>query len=1076
MIKVNPSSGRMSYKPVRSIFVYAFAVSIVCQTASAEKLSFNRDIRPLLSAACFRCHGFDEATRQADLRLDTPEGAKQLFASTNIDENPLWHRISSSDPDTVMPPPDEVRQLTADEKALLKRWIEEGGEYEQHWAFNPIAKTELPPTIDGFSHWHASPIDRFLLPAMIKRELTPQSEADRETLIRRVSFTLTGLPPTLEQIDAFVLDASEDAYRQMVDRFLNSSHYGEEMAKHWLDVARYGDTHGLHLDNVRNIWPYRDWVISSFNQNQPFDQFTIEQLAGDQIENPSQSQLVATGFNRCNVTTSEGGAIVDEFLYRYAVERASTTFQAWMGLTGGCAVCHDHKYDPISAKEFYSFYAFFYSAADPAMDGNRSDTPPYLLLPTPAQKARLTDLKTVESAAAAELDQKALAWASSWDKWIAKSTPMTKQNTEMPSDSEPSAENGADSNAPADPIYDIWLDDQMPMGSSQNNTSRNAEQWVSPDDMLPPLGRRALRMSYGNFHEQTVTGGLVPRVIPHAAELEVWVKLDPLHPPEAILVELNTAHGDKKGKYRFAWGEVDSLKRGKFDNKTNVRVGDLPSTGGWERLVVKYDSFDIPPGSVVDSFVLAQFGGVLLWDALAIRGSRPADGDPLLSFENWIAYCIGRDIPTVDSKVASALKQPRDDGETLNEELLTQARKAFIKHVARSVPPELSRSRAQWDQASVEVRVLEAAIPGTMIYGELATPRQAHVMTRGQYDAPAEPVQPGTPESLPPLQNLTNGQRLTRLDLAKWLVRIDHPLTARVTVNRFWQQVFGTGIVETADDFGTQGSPPTHPELLDWLAADFIESGWDVKSLMRSMVMSAAFRQASHCDELRLSQDPANRFLSRGPRIRLDAEQIRDASLATSGLINLRIGGEGFWGYQPPGIWEPVGYANSNTRYYLRDSGDTIYRRSLYSFIKRTAPPPFMSNFDAPNRELFCTRRERSNTPLQALQLMNDVQHVEAARSLAQQTLRLGGAEPGSRIDRMFRTVTARYPDETERRELLSVLDNFVQRFAADEDSARALVSMGQSEPAKTIDTRQLAAYTLLANLILNLDESISRN
>jgi len=1061
MIKRNFCSGSLSFKPTQSIVVYAFALSVICQSASAEKISFNRDIRPLLSAACFRCHGFDEATRQADMRLDTPEGAKPLFASTNIDENPLWHRISTSDPDTAMPPPEEVRQLSEDEKALLRQWIEEGGNYEQHWAFNPIAKAELPPQVDGFSVWNQSPIDRFLLSAMVKRELRPQPEADRETLIRRVSFTLTGLPPTLQQIDAFVLDTSADAYGQMVDRFLNSPHYGEEMAKHWLDVARYGDTHGLHLDNVRNIWPYRDWVINSFSQNQPFDQFTIEQLAGDQLENPSQSQLVATGFNRCNVTTSEGGAIVDEFLYRYAVERASTTFQAWMGLTGGCAVCHDHKYDPISSKEFYSFYSFFYSAADPAMDGNRSDTPPYLLLPTVAQKSQLNDLKLMESAASVELDQKSMELALTWDKW-ASATLAGK-----PTDSTP----------PGDAINDVWLDDQMPMGSSQSNTSRNAEQWVSSQSVPPPpMGQRALRMSYGDFHEQTVTGGLVPRVIPHAAEIDIWVKLDPLHPPAALLLELNTVHGANKAKYRFAWGVVEALKRGKFDNKTNVRVGDLPLPGGWEKLVIKHDSLDIPPGAVVDSFVFAQFGGVVLWDALTIRGNRASNDDPRLSFENWTTYCVGRDIPSVGSDVAAALKKPRGNDDPLKDELLTKARKAFIQYVARTVPPEISRARAQWDQASVEVRVLEGSIPGTMIYGELSTPRQAHVMTRGQYDAPAEPVQSGTPDSLPPLTKLADGQRLTRLDLAKWLVRNDHPLTARVTVNRFWQQVFGTGIVETADDFGTQGSPPTHPELLDWLAAGFIESGWDVKSLMRSMVMTAAFRQASQCDDLSLRLDPANRFLARGPRIRLDAEQIRDASLATSGLINLRIGGEGFWGYQPPGIWEPVGYANSNTRYYLRDSGDTIYRRSLYSFIKRTAPPPFMSNFDAPNRELFCTRRERSNTPLQALQLMNDVQHVEAARALAQQTLRLSGTEPGARIDRMFRTVTARYPDETERSELLSVLHDFIQRYDADEESARVLILMGQSEPSSTVDSRQLAAYTLLANLILNLDESITRN
>ncbi|RMF45164.1 MAG: DUF1553 domain-containing protein [Planctomycetota bacterium] len=1019
------------------------------QASSVEPIRFNRDIRPILSAACFKCHGFDEKSRQADLRLDDPEGAAQVLDSDNPSDNTLWQRVVSTDADTVMPPPTETRQLTAEEKELLRRWIEQGAPLEGHWAFEPIVAPEPPPVPDEYAEWSNNPVDRFLLTRALRQGLEPQPLADKSTLIRRVAFTLTGLPPTIEEIEEFLADDDPQAYQRMVERYLESPHYGEEMARHWLDIARYGDTHGLHLDNVRQIWPYRDWVVSAFNRNLPYDQFIVDQLAGDLVDEPTRDQLVATGFNRCNVTTSEGGAIKEEWLFRYAVDRASTTIEAFLGLTGGCAVCHDHKYDPLTMRDFYSMYAFFYSAADPAMDGNRMDTPPYLKLPSPEQERRLGELQRLEQRTLRLLQEVAAQEAAAWERteqWLAEQAHL--------------------------PVNDVWLDDALPLGSSGKNTSRNAEQWISSDDDSVPMGRRALRQRYGDFHEQTVAGGLVPRVVPQNPTVRVWLRVDGLHSPDAVLVELNT----NQGKRRFAWGDVELLNRGAFSDANNVRVGDLPPAGSWVELTIPAGVLNLKPGAIVDSFVLAEFGGICDWDGLRVTGSAPAPDDPRTSLEAWKRYSRGKSIPEVPPTVAAALRDPEKSSEDDSSEGIEfQIRCEFLKHVARLVPPPIERARLQWELARVERRNLEDQIPGTMIFNDLPEPRQAHVMHRGQYDAPREAVEPNTPAFLPPLNLPAGKSRANRYDLAQWLVAENNPLTARVAVNRFWQQVFGKGIVETSEDFGAQGSPPSHPDLLDWLAEDFRRHGWDVRRLMQMLVTSRAFRQASTCTERGLRLDPTNTYLARGPRMRLAAEQIRDNALAVSGLLNRQLGGPGFMGYQPPNIWEPVGYGNSNTRYYLRDRGADLYRRSIYAFIKRTAPPPFMSNFDAPSREMLCARRGRSNTPLQALQLMNDEQHVEAARALAARTLQFGQATAGARIDWMFRTVLARFPDAYERAELLSALADFQQRFADDQAAAHQLVHVGESVPPNTIDARQLAAYTLLANLVLNLDESITR-
>lgn len=1037
--------------------VAAFTISCLHRPLHADdKLQFNRDIRPILSAACLRCHGLDEKARQAELRLDTSSGAfaprgddkAVAIVAGKPDESQLWKRITSTDPDAVMPPPDANRQLSAEEKETLRKWIEQGANYQSHWAFEPITHPDIPEVEEAAANWKVNPVDKFLAAALYGKKLSPQPEADKPTLIRRVAFTLTGLPPTTSEVDAYLLDSSPIAYENMVDRYLKTPQVGEEMARHWLDVARYGDTHGLHLDNVRSIWAYRDWVVDAFNANKSFKDFTIEQIAGDLLPSPTKSQRIATGFNRCNVTTGEGGAIVDEFLFRYAVERTSTTVQTWMGLTAGCAVCHDHKYDPLSSKEFYSLYAFYYSNADPAMDGNAIDTPPIVSLATPEQDAGIARLKELQTAADKLLQQAADHAVAKWDDFaglVAKLDVAGKR------------------------VHDVWMDDDLPQGSSHRNTSRNAEVWATADQLPIAVGQRALRQEFGDYYQESVDGGLLPRSVPQQPELEIWLRVDKRHPPRGVMVELNTNAGQR----RFGWGDVKALGRGEFNSDKQIRVGDLPKAGEWAKLTISADQLNLEPGKLVDSFVLAQFGGICWWDGLTMKGSEPAADDPRSSIEAWWNYAKGKAIPVVPKEVTDALKEGKREG--LSEGTEFQVRSQFAKHIARTLPPELQQARDTWQRLSIDLESLQDSIPVSLVYGELEKPRDAFVMTRGQYDQPAAPVQPGTPSCLPPL-TVASGGRASRLDLANWLVSDQHPLTARVAVNRFWQQIFGTGLVKTSDDFGAQGTPPTHPDLLDWLASEFRGSGWDVRRLLRMLVTTAAFKQRSHCDAENLAADPANRYLARGPRIRLDAEQVRDAALAASGLLNSRLGGPGFNGYQPPNIWEPLGYGDSNTRYYLESDGADLYRRSLYGFIKRTAPPPFMSNFDAPNRETLCPVRERSNTPLQALQLMNDVQHVEAARALGERVLKQAPADANARINAMYRLVLSRFPDEVELQQLSKTFDGFAQRFASDREGALQLINFGQSQATPTFEPTELAAYTLLANLILNLDEAVTRN
>jgi len=1027
-----------------SLTTHTFGQSSVSPVATEndnQPLRFNQDIRPILSAACFRCHGQDASHREAGLRLDQSEAAMSLRDSGQaiVGGDPaaslLWQRIQSTDADVVMPPPGATRQLSDDEKALIERWIREGAKYEKHWAFEPI----VAPKIDSDGAGNAArAIDGWLNREIERRHLPPQGRADARTLVRRLAFALTGLPPSLEDVDRFAANPTDTEYERLVDLYLDSPHYGEEMTKHWLDVARYGDTHGLHLDNDRMIWPYRDWVVRAFQSNMPFSQFTIEQLAGDLLPNATESQLVATGFNRCNVTTSEGGAIDEEFLFRYSVDRTSTTMQAWLGLTGGCAVCHDHKYDPLTTREFYSMYSFFYSAADPAMDGNVNTTAPFLRLPTPEQQKELDQLRGQEGRTRNALFDLVKRWGPQ--------APETRPEAGRP-------------------MTQVWLDDELPLGTNQRNTSRNGIQWTSLDDSVP-MGRRALVTEFGNKMEQVLSGGLVPNWIPADAQLQAWVRTDALESPQAIFLEVRTDQGAR----RWVWAdraEDASL----VDAGADRIIGKLPRRGAWHLLRVP--NVDLPPGAAVQELKVGLFGGIAAWDAISVHGTTRAEENTRSDWQAWWKKAKGQSAPHASAEVAQAIKEGEEsEAGKLHRE---GVKNYFLALIAEEVPEELLSARQAWTEARVARQALEDSLPGTLVFKDRGEPRQAHVMTRGQYDAKGEPVSPSTPATLPALAAV-DPKRPNRLDLARWLVAPDNPLVARVTVNRFWQQLFGIGIVKTSEDFGSQGSPPSHPELLDHLAHRFQSTGWDVKRLIKEIVMTEAFRRDSRATTEILTVDPENRLLARGPRIRLDAEQIRDNALAVSGLLVRTIGGPGFRSYQPPNIWEPVGYGDSNTRYYIQQHGQDLYRRSLYAYVKRTAPPPFMSNFDAPNRETYCARRERSNTPLQSLQLMNDIQHFEAARCMSERLLREPIADDASRIQRLFEWALARTPDDHERQTVERVLATHRQRLEQSPEDAQRIATVGERWRDTSLDPKEVATWSLICNLLLNLDETVTRN
>ncbi|PYT78407.1 MAG: hypothetical protein DMG40_20120 [Acidobacteria bacterium] len=1064
-----------------------------------KPVDFDRDIRPILSDACFACHGPEEDSRQGKLRLDTKEGVfanrdgYQMIVPGNSAASRLYQRIIAKE--RRMPPVSFGRNLTPKQIEFIREWIDQGAKWEPHWAFDPPKRPAIPEVKD--KTWPRNPIDDFVLARLEAEGLKPSAEADKATLLRRVSFDLTGLPPTLSEVDAFLADRSPDAYEKRVDQLLKSPHYGERMAMSWLDLARYADTHGYHIDSLREMWPWRDWVINAFNRNMRFDEFTMEQLAGDLLPNATVEQRIASGFNRNNMLNFEGGAIPEEYHVEYVVDRASTTATTWLGLTMGCARCHDHKYDPIKQKDFYRFFAFFNTVPERGLDGYEGNADPVLQLPTTEQKRQLDELnQQIARVLTAMPEKQMLALRNEWQKTRLGLLP------EPPSEGLAThyAFNGDLSDALAK------LDGKVVRGEvvyEDGPTGKAAEFSGETEVSFGPAGDF-------DAHEPFALGA--------------WVNLNGLKSSEVLQKRDSSEHW---AGYELGFDDVAYTGRHQRnlrvvirlaarwpDSAIEVRTKDRVPMDGAHHILVNYDGSGKAAGCKIyvdgkpweTEIVKDRLGGTFRTTASLEIGNKNIGGlfqgqfDDLRTYkrtltdaevENLAVHLPARVLltelagaPATEIATLQPDKPPQeaDIGEPpkaeskeqkqarLEKQHQTRLTEYFLKHDA---PEKYRQLYSRLAELRKEREKLEKSITTTMVMAEMSKPRDTFILGRGQYDNKGEKVTPGVPSFLPPM---SRDMPPNRLGLAKWILAPSNPLTARVAVNQYWQQYFGIGIVKTAEDFGSQGEPPSHPELLDWLATEFVRTGWDIKAMQRLMVTSATYRQSSIASRELIERDPENRLVARGPRFRLPAEMIRDNALAVSGLLNDKIGGPSVYPYQPKGLWEEMAFGEGfSGQSYTQSSGSDLYRRGMYTVWKRTVPPPSLTLFDAPDREKCTARRTVTNTPLQALALLNDPTYVEASRALAQRTLRNGGKSDRARIDFAFKLATARTPDLQERAVLLDSLNEFRSTYRQDRQDSSKLLSVGEAKTSSKLDPRELAAWTTLASMILNLDETITK-
>ncbi|MBB07987.1 MAG: hypothetical protein CMN03_06955 [Roseibacillus sp.] len=1070
--------------------------------AAAVESSFSREIQPLLAEHCYACHGPDAKTRESGLRFDLREVATSELKSGaraitpgNLEESELIHRIFSNDPDEMMPPPDFRKRLSDEGKAKLSNWVKAGANYEQHWAFIPFRKPAVPTVKNG--DWSRNPIDNFILSRLEEQDMKPSPETDRSNLVRRISLDLRGLPPTIEELRRFgnrpgatpspegdkgsLFSAQE--YSLLLETMIDSPHYGERMAQDWLDLARYGDTNGYHSDSVRDMWLYRDYVIESFNRNKPFDRFIVENMAGDLLPDADDTTRVASGFNRCVTFNEEGGADPDEFYVTYAVDRANTTGQVFLGLTVGCAQCHDHKYDPISQKEYYQLYAFFNSVDGEIGAGGRSGyhnkpLPPLLKVSTGSHQKKRKELTSRLETSTTELRnaRERLEFTDPSGK-LSPALEHWITSLALPESGTLPVRNGlqlhldaGSFDAPGGFVKE-WPD--------LSGNKRTALATGQPKQFGRALnGHPAIRLDGKKDFLRTKSG---------AENLEGdFTMVLVLQFTEMANHQMALMWGDEsQGKRRAFWktdknklsfngygadmvGNAD-LKRAVPvvaiitqqgpDNDTRFRLNGKDGGGGGVSLSgFQNKAITIGANNAGAEKTAADFAEILVYDRALDANEQAAVG-----FYLGTKYEIDGDWNPAPAEIMALAARPRKEHTEDEQKKLFSY---FINYVHpesrdlfRNLESKVADARKKLEEANKN-------LPSTMVMVEMKKRKPAHVLMRGDFRQPGEAVEPDVPAIFP---RLPDNQPRNRLGLAYWLTDPGHPLVARVMVNRLWKQLFGTGLVKTLGDFGTQGERPSHPELLDWLAADFVEHGWDIKRLQRLILSSATYRQSSVDRQRYQDRDPGNRFLSRSPRFRLSAEEIRDSALSISGLLNETLGGPSVFPYQP------ANYLSSIGKGWKESDGDALYRRGLYTFWRRTMLYPTFQIFDAPSREFCSVNRPRTNTPLQALVTLNDPTFVEAARVFGQRILAEGGNNDLDRLTFAFTLATSRPPQEDEMQILSTTLAEQREEFRGHPDRAGQLISNGKSPPGKDTDPIELAAWTAMGNILLNLDETITR-
>jgi hypothetical protein len=990
----------------------------------AAPVEFNRDIRPILSDRCYTCHGPDKGNRKTQLRFDIEASAKAdlggRFAIVEGDplKSEIVQRTTSQNKAMRMPPVYAGPALSERETTLIRDWVAQGAKWEKHWSFIPPKRT-APPAI-AKPELARNPIDNFVRARLETMGIEPSPEAERAILIRRVSLDLTGIPPTPAEVDAFLADKSPNAYEKVVDRLLASPRYGERMAAWWLEAARYADTNGYQTDGERSMWRWRDWVIGAFNRNMRYDEFTIEQLAGDMLPNATLDQKIASGFNRNHRGNGEGGIVPEEYAVEYVVDRVDTTSTVWLGLTVGCARCHDHKYDPILQKEFYKFYAYFNSIPERGMAFKYGNSPPFIAAPTPDEQAQQRQLDAKVTAATEAFGRVDVAKAQrNWEKSIDRSANLDWSMTE-----DLVAQHGLEkldgkSFANAGDVANFGFYDKFTLAA-----------WVNPSEPNGAIVTRTQDIDQGSgfglyLKDGKVAATMVLRWLDDGARVSTEATL-PLNEWSHVALTYDGS--------RLASG-IKIYINGR-QQKLNVALDVLNQT-----FAVK-EPLRIGGGGGPENRFHGSIDEVRIFNAALTLGQA--------------AVLATRDSISAIAAIDASKRSP------------AQADKIRLCFLDRYSPMEIQQAWRQLSGLRRERQRLVESFPTVMVMQEMKQPRDAFVLARGAYDKPGEKVSRGVPAVLPPLPS---GAPNNRLGLARWIVDPSNPLTARVLVNRLWQMYFGVGIVKTVGDFGSQGEWPTHPELLDWLATEFMRTGWDMKAIVKTIVTSATYRQSSVESEELKQKDPENRLMARGPRFRMPAEMVRDQALAISGLLVEKVGGPSVKPYQPVGLWKEL----SGGADYPQGKGDDLYRRSLYTFWKRAVPPPEMTTFDSSGHETCTVMENRTNTPLQALTLMNDVTYLEAARRIGERMMTEGGATPKARIGFAYRLATARTPAPKMSEALLDAFQGSLDRYQTHPEAAQKFVHAGESPVNENLNVSELAAYSTVASLLLNMDEAVTK-